>query len=113
MDAAQVAEVLTDHFGVEHTEADIIGIRADGDDTIAVTGFGNKVRISGGEVTVLLGPGTPVPAVVEVPEPEPEPEQPQDDLPPLEGVAADDVPAAADADAEPAPKPARRSRAKK
>lgn len=86
------AAALTDHLKASHSPEDVLGTRPETTgDLIAVTKFGNKVRITtDGEVQVLMGPG--MPATPDVYEP-PEIEAPavDVDLPPaLEGNAADD-----------------------
>lgn len=89
-----VASRLADFFDREVEDSDLLLVRetAEGK-TVAVTSFGNKVEFDGDDITVLMGPGPgeqdlePRAASELAPE---APDEPQADLPPLEGTAADD-----------------------
>jgi hypothetical protein len=87
----RAAKALSEHFNVKHVPSDILGTREETTgDLIAVSKFGNKVRITDDGVEVLMGPGKPADPTIYEP-----PELPQadtaEDLPPLEGAAHDDA----------------------
>jgi len=89
-----VASRLADFFDREVEDSDLLLVRETPEGTtIAVTSFGNKVEFDGDDITVLMGPGPgeqdlePRPAN----EPAPATDEPQEDLPALEGTAADDA----------------------